>query len=54
MPETILDYAMRVQDARNGIAQPNGAAIISAVRSVDMDANTRRRLLAALREKGVI
>ena len=55
MPEeNILQYSMRVQDARNGLAQPNGAAILKAVCSVDMDANTRQQLLAALRREGAL
>ena len=56
MPEeTILDYSMRVQDSRrNRLALPSNAAILKAVCSVDMDANTRRQLLDALRREGAL
>ena len=53
MPETVLQYAIRTQDARNG-ARPSDAAILKAVCSVDMDANTRRQLLDALRREGAL
>ena len=53
MPETILDYAIRTWDARTG-ARPSDAAILKAVCSVDMDANTRRQLLDALRREGAL
>ena len=48
--ENILAYSMRVQDSRNGLAQSRDA-VLEALAEVDMDANTRQRLLAALSEK---
>ena len=54
MPETVLQYALRAQDARNGITQSRDAAILKAVCSVDLDPERREQLLAALRREGVL
>jgi hypothetical protein len=54
MSETILQYALRAQVARNGITQSSDAAILKAVCSVDLDPERREQLLAALRREGVL
>ena len=54
MPETVLQYALRAQDARNGLTQPRDTAILKAVCSVDLDPERREQLLAALRREGVL
>ena len=54
MPETILDYAIRTWDARNGLAQSRDAAILKAVGSVDLGPERREQLLAALRREGAL
>jgi len=54
MPESILEYALRVQDVRNGITQPRDAAILKAVCSVDLNPERRQQLLDALHREGVL
>jgi hypothetical protein len=54
MPETVLQYALRAQDARNGLTQSRAAAILKAVCSVDLDPERREQLLAALHLEGAL
>jgi hypothetical protein len=54
MPETVLQYALRAQDARNGITQSRDAEILRAVCSVDLDPERRQQLLDALHREGLL
>lgn len=56
MAESIYDYALRVQDRRNGLAPApqQRDVILEVLAEVDLPAEPRQRLLQALREKGVI
>ena len=60
MAESIIDYAMRAQDRRNGL-DPDALegrrqareVLLEVLAEVDIPAESRRRLLAALRRRGV-
>ena len=60
MAESIIDYAMRAQDRRNGL-DPDALEgrrqaremLLEVLAEVDMPADARQRLLAALRRRGV-
>ena len=60
MAETIIDYAMRAQDRRNGL-DPDALegrrqareVLLEVLAEVDIPAESRRRLLAALRRREV-
>ena len=60
MSETIIDYAMRAQDRRNGL-DPDALegrrqareVLLEVLAEVDIPAESRRRLLAALRRREV-
>lgn len=54
MAESIYDYALRVQDRRNGLAPAHRDAILEVLAEVDLPAEQRQRLLQALRGRGVI
>ena len=58
MAESIIDYAMRAQDRRNGL-DPDALegrrqareVLLEVLAEVDIPAESRRRLLAALRRR---
>ena len=58
MAESIIDYAMRAQDRRNGL-DPDALegrrqareVLLEVLAEVDIPAESRRRLLAALRRE---
>ena len=58
MSESIIDYAMRAQDRRNGL-DPDALegrrqareVLLEVLAEVDLPADARRRLLAALRRR---
>ena len=58
MSESIIDYAMRAQDRRNGL-DPDALegrrqareVLLEVLAEVDIPAESRRRLLAALRRR---
>ena len=60
MSESIIDYAMRAQDRRNGL-DPDALegrrqareVLLEVLAAVDLPAEARHRLLAALRRRGV-
>ena len=60
MAESIIEYACRVQDKRNGL-DPDALegrrqareVLLEVLAEVDIPAESRRRLLAALRRRGV-
>ena len=54
MAESIYDYALRVQDRRNGLAPAHRDVILEVLAEVDLPAEQRHRLLQVFREKGVI
>lgn len=49
----VIEYACKVQDKRNGLDSVR-EAVLEVLAEVDLDPNTRQRLLDAFREKGVI
>lgn len=61
MAETVLQYAMRAQDRRNGL-DPDVAeghrqareAVLAVLAEVDLQPDERRRVLQALRDRGVL
>ena len=60
MAENVIAYACRVQDKRNGL-DPDALegrrqareVLLEVLAEVDLPADARRRLLAALRRRGV-
>jgi len=60
MAESIIDYACRVQDKRNGLdpdvlegRRQAREVLLEVLAEVDMPADARQRLLAALRRRKV-
>jgi hypothetical protein len=56
MPESIIDYAMRVQDRRNGVTTEPNATIESLVilAESDLPVAERRQMIAKWRELRLI
>ena len=60
MAESIIDYAIRAQDRRNGLdtdvlegRRQAREVLLEVLAEVDLPAEARQRLLAALRRRGV-
>ena len=60
MAESIIEYACRVQDKRNGLdpdvlegRRQAREVLLEVLAEVDLPAEARQRLLAALRRRGV-
>jgi hypothetical protein len=58
--ENVIDYAMRAQDRRNGLdpdvlegRRQAREVLLEVLAEVDLPAEARHRLLAALRRRGV-
>jgi hypothetical protein len=61
MPESIIDYACRVQDKRNGLdpdvvegRRQAREVILEVLAEVDLDPDARQRVMEALRRRKVI
>lgn len=61
MPETVIDYALRVMDQRNGLdpdviegRRQAREAVLAVLAEVDLEPDQRRRVLQALRDRGVL
>ena len=61
MAESIIDYACRVQDKRNGLdpdvvegRRQAREVILEVLAEVDLDPDARRRVMEALRRRKVI
>ena len=61
MAESIIDYAMRAQDKRNGLDQDvlegrlqAREVLLEVLAEVDMPADARQRVMEALRRRKVI
>jgi len=61
MAESIIDYACRVQDKRNGLdpdvvegRRQSREVILEVLAEVDLDPDARRRVMDALRRRKVI
>jgi len=50
MPESIIDYACRVQDKRNQVRE----VVLEVLAEVDLEPDARRRVMEALRQRKVI
>ena len=50
MPESIIDYAMRVQDKRNQARE----MVLEVLAEADLEPDARRRVMEALRRAKVI